>query len=486
MAENSQKRKAVSTKEEPNGEPTSKAMRPDDGGALSPSSIAAMAYNAVRAVRTYAVRTFNAYAVRTDIPQLRQEEARIGIPTTSSAAVGHAESRGMHADVAEQSAHSSSVVRKQIEPGPNTSASVALQHDGGGYACEVKLKKVAKVELQRGYTSWYTEISPASLKVTEESGETREIVHFAELDGCLVDEMVFECRDKTTDKLVRQLYKDKSIGVHVKRLVVRKLGGGTNWVHFESGIKRLQDLAEGLRSLQLIVWQGMTEKHLFKLPCFVSRKLVFEYPDDLDDVEMTRENFIEILRRSGEPPVKVEKYFTLPAPLHINIDSFGGDLYERMMLSLVESLHKIHKNDSNVVTLVRAVRPWYSKRGFWVSFATSLFKFVKVTANPASRLPEYAERCAWIHDPMSDVKDITFRLELDYRDGARDEFEKFAKSPAVDVKPSDGDSLEFTAKYGSYEIRCAFTLEPSITVNVDGHDEVQENSLVSISIVKRV
>ncbi|KAH7701772.1 hypothetical protein AAVH_31089, partial [Aphelenchoides avenae] len=417
---------------------------------------------------------------------VKHEQIEPGHSTSASGEVRQQpKSNGARNDASVQDSRLIAVKQEKIEPGPSTSASAAVPLAGGESAGDVKPKKIAKVELQRGYTSWYTEISPAYLKVTEEFGETREIFHFAQLEGCLVDEMVFECRDKTTDKLVRQLYKDKSIAVHVKRLVVRKLGGGHSWVHFESGIKRLQDLAEGLRSLQLIVWQGMTKKHLFKLPCFVSRKLEFEYPEDLDDVEMTRENFIEILRRSGEPPLKVEKYFTLPAPLHINIDSFGGDLYETMMLSLIESLHKVHKNDGNVVTLVRAVRPWYSKRGFWVSFATSLFKFVKVTSNPASRLPEYAERCAWINNPMSDVKDITFRLELDYREGAREEFEKFAKSQAVDVKPSDGDSLEFTAKYGPYEIQCEFTLEPSITVNVDGHDEVQENSLVSISIVKR-
>ena len=91
---------------------------------------------------------------------------------------------------------------------------------------------------------------------------------------------------------------------------------------------------------------------------------------------------------------------------------------------------------------------------------------------------------------MSDVKDITFRLELDYRDGAREEFEKFAKSQGVDVNPTDAESLEFTAKHCLYEIRRAFTLEPSITVTVYGargqpREEVQENSLVSISIVKR-
>ncbi|KAH7697983.1 hypothetical protein AAVH_34929, partial [Aphelenchoides avenae] len=419
----------------------------------------------------------------TYIQQLRQDEAKTDAHTTTSASLERTESGPMQVVAADQSApvsrkqldacpstSASSAVRRQppsnrvvnstsgqdshpitakqeqIEPGPSTSASTALQHAGAESAGDVKLRKIAKVELQRGHKSWYTGVIPASLKLIEESGETREIFHFAQLDGCLVDEMVFECRDKTTDKLVRQLHKDKSIAVHVKRLVVRKLGGGHSWDHFESGIKRLQDLTEGLRSLQLIVWEGMTDKHLFKLSSVVHQKLVFEYPVDLDDLgPPSRENLAERFRRLDEPPVKVEKYFALPAPLHIHINSFGCDLCHMMMLNLIKSLHKVHKNDGNVVTLTRPVPPTHYIRGFWLSLAASLFEYV-------------------VTDAVSDVKDITFRLELDYRDGTREEFEKFAK--AVGVKAIDGNSLDFTAKHGPYEIRCAFTLEPSITVKV--------------------
>lgn len=138
-------------------------------------------------------------------------------------------------------------------------------------------------------------------------GEPEKFNSFADLNGCIVDEMLMSPHDQSVPELVRELAKKKHIVVHVNTLVLRKITVQERY--FEAAMLRVRDLADALTSVRRIVWTGFDWKHSYYLK-------QYRHMDWFRD-------------------------YRLPAPVEI-VGACG--------VGLIELLHHIHPNGGNSVT----------------------------------------------------------------------------------------------------------------------------------------